>query len=131
MYNISTIQALFCIVVVANALPRPVVPGATAGVEDLVASEQQIFNPVDIVVQLLRGLLAADQPRSVGGGEGLINPYQLLSLANSFLSNLVPRSNDVREDTVQDPRVLNYEQEVNRRNQIGRLARVFTSFLFR
>jgi hypothetical protein len=100
-----------------------------------VAAEQQLFNPVEIVVSLLRGLLAAEQPRQPAGGEGIINPYQLLSLANSFLTNLVPRnslaSNDERDDSVQDQRVLNYEQEINRRNQVGRLARVFTSFLFR
>ncbi|KAG5683233.1 hypothetical protein PVAND_012526 [Polypedilum vanderplanki] len=129
----SIIFALFFITAAVNALP--VVP-STNGVEDLVAAEQQVFNPIEIAVSLLRGLLAAerDQPRQLNG-EGIINPYQLLSFANSFLTNLVPRnslaSNDVRDESVQDPRVLNYEQEINRRNQIGRLARVFTSFLFR
>jgi hypothetical protein len=113
----------------------PVQQGATLGLEDLVAAEQQAFNPIEIAVSLLRGLLAGDQPRALTRNEGIINPYQLLSFANSFLTSLVPRnalaSNDVRDEGLQDQRVLDYEQEINRRNQIGRLGRVLTSFLFR
>lgn len=100
--------------------------------DDLLGLEREI-NPINIAVSLLRGFLGVPEPRNQQG----INPLQLISLANSFLGggggggNQRNSINDEIDPTVQDPRVLKYEEEVNRRNQLGRLARVFTSIFLR
>jgi hypothetical protein len=75
------------------------------------------------------------------GGEGgrsreSFNPIQLVQLGASFLrslGNLEGGSNDIlpRNDAAQDPRVLNYEREINQRNQLAGLARAFTGLLGR
>jgi hypothetical protein len=109
----------------------PVARNQNDRAEDLLGAEQPIqFNPADLISFFVRLLEFEEQllnPRSGGGNF----PAQLLSLANTFLGGLSPGRNDVRDDSFQDPRVLNYDQEINRRNQLGRLARVFSSFLFR
>jgi hypothetical protein len=92
--------------------------------------EQQVQStPADLITFLIRGLFSEPSSRP----RGSFNPLDLISVAQSVLGQR--ESNDLVDDTVQDPRVLQYDQEINRRNQLsqlgslGRLARVFSAVL--
>ena len=80
----------------------------------------------------------------LGGGGGQsrsqesINPLQLLQLGTSFLRTIgnlenLGNNNDIsaRDDATQDQRVVNYEQEINRRNQLAGVVRLFSGLLSR
>lgn len=117
-------MAVIAIIITPNAQAAPVVPGLNAGANDLLGES---FNPADLLSFLFRLLFSEGGSRSRDN----INPLELLSFAQNFLGSLTQNSNESRDEVVQDPRVLNYDQEINRRNQLSRLARVVTGFLFR
>lgn len=77
-----------------------------------------------------------------GGGGGRsqesFNPAQLIQLGTSFLRTIgnlenLGNNNDIsqRDDSTQDRRVVNYEQEINRRNQLAGVVRLFSGLLSR
>ena len=111
---------LFAIVSLSIAVP--IVPGLVGGNDDVLPPEAQI-NPANLINFFLRFLLSDETPRQ----RTSINAADLVQIAGRFLGGLT--EGGVRDEIVQDPRVLNYEQEINRRNQLSRLARVFTSIL--
>lgn len=119
-------QVIFALLI-ASSVAQPI--QSRGGLEDLVQTE------VDLLGFFLRFLLGG------GGGERSqesFNPVQLIQLGTSFLRTIgnlenLGNNNDIsqRDDSTQDRRVVNYEQEINRRNQLAGVVRLFSGLLSR
>lgn len=110
----------------SSAIAQPILPGLLGRGES-----DDLISEADILGFFLRFLFGGNS-RS----QESINPLQLLQLGSNFLrtlGNLENLGNDneinVRNDAIQDRRVLNYEQEINRRNQLSGLSRLLSGLL--
>lgn len=112
--------------IVSSTVATPILPGLIGGNEDVLSPQTQI-NPAQLIQYFIRFLSSDDVPAQ----QPQINIADLVSVAGRVLGGL----NDgvARDETFQDPRVINYEQEINRRNQQGnqlsRLLRIVSTLL--
>ncbi|CAG9803402.1 unnamed protein product [Chironomus riparius] len=121
----STIVILL-FAIVSTSIAVPIVPGLIGGNEDVIQAQPQI-NPAQLIDYFIRYLLTDGNPAQ--GPQ--INAADLVSIAGRLLGGL--NEGTARGETIQDPRVINYEQQINRRNQQGsdfsRLLRIFATLL--
>ena len=112
--------------IVSSSIAVPIVPGLIGGNEDVIQAQPQI-NPAQLINYFVRFLLTDEIPAQ----RPQINAADLVSIAGRLLGGL--NEGTARDETVQDPRVINYEQQINRRNQQGnelsRLLRIFSTLL--
>lgn len=106
----------------SSTIAVPIIPELIERNEDVI-SQQTRPNPAQLIRYFLRFLLTDDAPTQTPQ----INPANLVSIASRLLGRL--NEGPSRDESVQDPRVLNYEQEINRRNQLSRIVGVFANLL--
>lgn len=117
-------QQVIFVLVIGSTIAQPILPGVVDN-DDLISAE------ADLLRFFIRLLLGGSR------SEETINPLQLIQLGTSFLrtignlENLGNNELNVRSDSVQDPRVLNFGREINQRNQLSGLLRLFSGFLGR
>lgn len=117
-------QQVIFVLVIGSTIAQPILPGVVDN-DDLISAE------ADLLRFFIRFLLGGSR------SEETINPLQLIQLGTSFLrtignlENLGNNELNVRSDSVQDPRVLNFGREINQRNQLSGLLRLFSGFLGR
>jgi hypothetical protein len=106
---------------VSSCIAVPIVPGLVGGNEDVISPQAQI-NPAQLI-NFVRYLLSDDVPAQ----RPQINIADLVSIAGRVLGGL--NESPVRDESFQDPRVVNYEQQINSRNQLSRLINIFATLL--
>lgn len=119
------------------AQPIPGLRGNELTLEDIISAEAGVL---DFLVRLFLPQLAGSQSRGENGVDLVRVGANLLRAFGSGGNNNNQEDIDVRGDFIQDPRVLNFGEEIGRRNQIQRnfqinpnqlatLSRLFSGFL--
>lgn len=112
------------VVLASFCIAAPVIPGLTGGNEDIFDSPGQI-NPASLIEFFVRLLLPELAPRP----RASLNLEDLVGIGARFLGGAESAGGFSRNEAVQDPRVLEFEQQINRRNQLSRVGRIFSSLL--
>jgi len=122
IYEKKNYFQIFLFAIVSSTIAVPIIPELIERNEDVISQQTQP-NPAQLIRYFLRLLLTDDAPTQTPQ----FNPANLVSIAGRLLGRL--NEGPSRDESVQDPRVLNYEQEINRRNQLSRIVGVFANLL--